>query len=343
MTARRRTVPISSDLADVDNQPCRDATLDDLDPELIDSYRSEVRQRRLDLEPAGLSTPALLTRIGAVVQINETLVPTLTGVLFFGRAPQHFYPSLTITFLHLAGTTTGPADLDGPLYLDNREFRGPIPAVIEAARAAVLQRIGRRAIVTGFRRQEVPDYPEVAVREAIINAIAHRDYRRSGSFIQIRLFADRLEVQSPGGLAAGLTVENLVYEQHTRNPRIMRLLEDLGYVERRGVGIDTMIAAMDLAGLPPPEFEDRRTSFWVILRGPTATRSIAEYIRMGLNERQIRAIDVLHERGRMTNRDYQELFQVSERTALYDLSGLVEKGIALPVSSGRGRYYILRD
>jgi ATP-dependent DNA helicase RecG len=302
-----------------------------------------VRQRRLDLELAGLPTPALLTRIGAAVHMDQALVPTLTGVLFFAPDPQRFYPSLTITFLHFAGTTTAPADPDTPFYLDNREFRGPIPAMIEATRAAVFQRIGRRAIVTGFRRQEVPDYPDVATREAIINAVAHRDYSRLGSFIQVRLFTDRIEVQSPGGLAAGLTVENLVYEQHTRNPHIMRLLEDLGYVERRGVGIDTMIAAMASAGLPPPEFEDRRTSFWVILRGPTGARTTAEYVRMGLNERQIQAIGVLHERGRLTNRDYQELFHVSERTALYDLSDLVERGIALPVSSGRGRYYILRD
>jgi ATP-dependent DNA helicase RecG len=343
MTSRKKPGATSSDIADVDNQPCIGATLDDLNSELIDGYRSEVRQRRLDLELTELPTSEWLTRIGAAAIVNQTLVPTLTGVLFFAYDPQRFYPSLTITFLHLAGTTTAPVNLDAPVYLDNREFRGSIPAMIEAARAAVFQRVGRRAIVTGFRRHEIPDYPEVAVREAIINAVAHRDYRRSGSFIQIRLFTDRLEIQSPGGLAAGLTVENLVYEQHTRNPRIMRLLEDLGYVERRGIGIDTIIASMSTAGLQPPEFEDRRVSFWVTLHGPNAIHTAEEYIRMGLNERQIQAIRVLHECSRITNREYQDLFDISERTALYDLSGLVEKGIALPVSAGRGRYYILRD
>jgi len=189
----------------------------------------------------------------------------------------------------------------------------------------------------------VPEYPEIAVREAIINAVAHRDYSRVGSFIQVRLFADRIEVQSPGGLAGGLTVDDLVHEQYTRNPHIMRLLEDLGYVERRGVGIDEMIAAMERAGLPRPVFEDRRTSFWVTLYGPHAADITVDYVRLGLNDRQVQAIAYVRERGRITNREYQALFGVSERTALYDLSDLVDKGVLLPVSSGRGRHYILRS
>lgn len=334
---RTRTTDQYADL-----QPAPGATLDDLDRTLIEAYRSEALKRRPDPDLAGLDTPALLERLGAARQLRRRLVPTLTGALFFARDPQRFYPSLTITFLHFAGTATTHPDPDAPLYLDNREFRGPIPAMIEAARAAVFQRVGRRAVVSGFRRQDVPDYPEIAVREAIINAVAHRDYSRTGSFIQIRLFDDRIEVQSPGGLAGGLTVDDLVHEQYTRNPHVMRLLEGLGYVERRGVGIDEMIAAMEQAGLPRPLFEDRRTSFWVTLYGPRASQIGVDYVRLGLNDRQIQAIAYLRERGRITNREYQILFDVSERTALYDLSDLVDKGVLLPVRGGRGRHYILR-
>lgn len=319
------------------------ASLDDLDISTVDAYRAEVAARRPDSGLDRAEIPQLLRRIGAAVEHDGSLVPTLTGVLFFGRDPQRFYPSLTLTFLQLAGTEVAQQTPGDPLYLDNREFRGPIPEIIEEAWRVLYSKMARRAVIEGIRRVDEPQYPAVAVREALINAIAHRDYGRVGSFVQVRLFADRLEVQSPGGLAGGLTVDNLVYEQYTRNPHIMRLLEDYGYVERRGVGIDQMVYAMRQANLPEPEFEDRGTSFWVTLRGDPAQAHRAVLVKLGLNDRQIDAIDVMRERGRLTNREYQEFYGVSERTALYDLTGLVEAGIALAVSSGRGRHYILRD
>ncbi len=326
-----------------DLRPCLTATLDDLDGEAINAYRSEVAARRPDSDLDRAETPMLLQQVGAAVEHQGKLVPTLTGVLFFARDPQRFYPSLIVTFLHLASTEIGGQKEGDPLYLDNREFRGRIPEIIEAAWGVLYSKMARRAVIEGVRRMEEPQYPPVAVREALVNAIGHRDYSRTGSFVQVRLFPDRLEVQSPGGLAGGLTVDNLVYEQYTRNPHIMRLLEDYGYVERRGVGIDQMVYAMRQANLPEPEFEDRKTSFWVTLRGDPAQAKRAILVKLGLNDRQIAAIDVMRERGRLTNREYQELYGVSERTALYDLKGLVDAGIALAVSSGRGRHYILRD
>lgn len=326
-----------------DTQPCPKATLDDLDSDAIDDYRTQVAERRPDSKLDRAETPQLLERIGAAVEQRGSLVPTLTGVLFFARDAQRFYPSLTLTFLHLAGTEVAQQASDEPLYLDNREFRGRIPDIIEEAWGVLYSKMARRGVVEGVRRAEEPQYPQVAVREALINAMAHRDYGRTGSFIQVRLFADRLEVQSPGGLAGGLTVDDLVYEQYTRNPHIMRILEDYGYVERRGVGIDQMVYAMREANLPEPEFDDRETSFWVTLRGDPTEARRADLVKLGLNDRQIDAIDVMRERGRLTNREYQKLYDVSERTALYDLKGLVDAGIALAVSSGRGRHYILRD
>ena len=173
-------------------------------------------------------------------------------MLFFGRDPQRFYPSFTITFLHFAGTSAAEVDPDGPLYLDNREFRGALPAMIDAARATIFDKLSKQARMNGFVRQDVADYPEFAYREAIVNAIGHRDYGLEGRFVQVRLFTDRLEVQSPGGLGGHLTVDNMVYEQYTRNPHIMRLLEHYGYVEQRGLGVDRMIHAMSGAGLPAP-------------------------------------------------------------------------------------------
>ena len=319
------------------------AVLEDLDPAQIEAYREEVDRRQPGSSLVRLPAEELLARIGAAVRIRGRLRPTLAGLLIFGLDPQQFYPAFTITFVHFAGTSTAQASPTDPLYLDNREFRGTLPAMIDGARAAILEKLSRGAVMDGFVRQDIHEYPEFAYREAIVNAVSHRDYTLEGSFIQLRLFADRLEVQSPGGLGGNLTVDNIVYEQYTRNPHIVRLLEELGYVEHRGLGVDKMIHAMTGAGLKAPSFEDRSSSFWVTLRRSVAVRPLPELTRLGLNERQVRALETLRTQGRLTNREYQQEFDVSERTALYDLQGLVDAGLALPVSSGRGRYYILRD
>jgi ATP-dependent DNA helicase RecG len=328
---------------DVDLAPCPGATIDDLDTAQVDAYREELERRRPGSPLLRLSLESLLLQVGAGVQVGKEVRPTLTGMLFFGRAPQQYYPSLSITLLHFPGTTTARAREEDPLYLDNREFRGALPAVIDAARATIYEKIGKQGRVEGFVRHDVPDYPEVAYREAIVNAVGHRDYGLEGSFVQVRLFADRVEIQSPGGLGGHLTVDNIAYEQYTRNPHIMALLEDFGYVERRGLGVDQMIRAMRDAGLEPPVFENRGSSFWVTLKGRPPEKPLPNLEGLGLNERQVRAVAELRARGRVTNRAYQEMFGVSERTALYDLQALVDAGLALPVSSGRGRYYILRD
>jgi ATP-dependent DNA helicase RecG len=325
-----------------DVRPVPGATLEDLDPALVEAYREELDRRRPGSPLLRQPVEELLVGVGAA-GAGAPPRPTLAGLLFFGRDPQRFYPSFTITFLQFAGTSTARSGPEEPLYLDNREFRGTLPAMIDAARAAVFEKLSKRAVVEGFVRQDVAEYPEFAYREAVVNAVGHRDYELEGSFVQVRLFADRLEIQSPGGLGGHLTVDNIAYEQYTRNPRIMRLLEDYGYVERRGLGVDQMIRTMANAGLEPPTFENRGSSFWVTLRGRPPAHPLPDLVGLGLNDRQARAVAHLQRHGRLTNREYQALFGVSERTALYDLQGLVEAGLALPVSSGRGRYYILRD
>lgn len=326
----------------LDATPVPDATLDALEPKAIARFREELRHLHPSDERLALTDEALLLRSGAIVERRGSMAPTLAGLLFFGRAPQQFFPAFTITFLHFAGTSIEPPRPGTPLYLDNREVGGRIPEMIDAARGVLHRAMSKIGVVEGFRRHERSEYPDIAIREALLNAVAHRDYGREGSFIQVRLFADRLEVQSPGGLTGGVTVDNILWEQYTRNPTITRFLEDLGYVERRGVGVDLMVQAMRTAGLPDPIFADHGTSFWVTLRSAAAPMPVDERLR-DLNERQERALAHLREHGRITNREYVTLFEVAERTALYDLQDLVERRLLIPVGSGRGRYYILRD
>ncbi|MEJ5199081.1 MAG: ATP-binding protein, partial [Anaerolineae bacterium] len=183
------------------------------------------------------------------------------------------------------------------------------------------------------------------VREALVNAVCHRDYRLTGRRVEIRQFDDRLEVTSPGGLPGYITLDNIVEEHFSRNPRLVNGLFEWGYIEQLGLGIDRMIEEMVQAGHPQPEFKATPYSFTVILRrnvAPVARRAIPEWAT-GMNERQIRAIQYLQETGRITNREYHELCpDVSAETLRLDLNDLVEKGLLMKIGDKKGTYYILK-
>jgi predicted HTH transcriptional regulator len=189
------------------------------------------------------------------------------------------------------------------------------------------------------------EYPE----EAVLNAVAHRDYSPyvRGSYIQVRLFADRLEVQSPGGLFGNVTEENLEEESSTRNSVLMRLMEDLHLVENRGSGIRAMLDAMRRANLEPPRFDDKRSSFWVTFRNhtlmsPEAVTWLNQFAALPLNDRQRLALVYLRCNDQITNSDYQRLNQVDALAAGRELRGLVQSGLVQQESARRWTYYTLR-
>jgi len=198
------------------------------------------------------------------------------------------------------------------------------------------------AVVVGLQREEQPEYPSFAVREALVNAIAHRDYRLSGRRVEIRMFEDRLEVISPGGLPGYITIDNIVDEHFSRNPRIVAGLFQWGYIEELGLGIDRMIEEMLQRGHPAPEFKATPYSFSVILRNVRERRPSPPWER-NMNERQMRALAHVREFGRITNRDYRAVCpNVSPESLRLDLADLVDKGLLLKVGDKRGTYYILK-
>jgi ATP-dependent DNA helicase RecG len=193
-------------------------------------------------------------------------------------------------------------------------------------------------------------FPQGAVREALVNAVAHRDYTIRGEGIRIALFGDRMECYSPGRLPGHVTVQNIIAERFSRNETLVQVLADYGLIERLGYGIDRMLRQMAAAALPPPEFRETAAGFLVTLRGQAgddrgdaAAVDTSEWRRMGLNERQIGALLHLAEQRRITNSDVQELApDVSPETIRRDLADLVERGLLLKIGEKRGAYYILK-
>jgi len=178
------------------------------------------------------------------------------------------------------------------------------------------------------------------LREAIINAVCHRDYTISSN-TEIRIYDDRLIVWSPGGLPFGITIEDL-YRPHPsvlRNKGIAGVFYDTGWIEQWGSGIDKMRNACVKAGLPEPRFEEYH-GFRVIFRKDIYTE---EYLRKaGLNERQIKAVMYVKEKGRITNKEYQEANGVSRQTAARELSYLAQSDIfSRHGKTGRDTFYTL--
>ena len=177
---------------------------------------------------------------------GDVLRPTLAGLMAMGKFPQKFFPRLNVTFAVFPGIDKSAPRDGGRRFLDSQTIVGPIPYMIEDVLAAVSRNMRTGAVIEGAFRNDVPDYPPVAVREAVANALMHRDYspESRGSQVRVNMFADRLEVLNPGGLYGDVTIDSLGVSgaSSARNQFLSNILEttpfpDGGYVvENRGTG-----------------------------------------------------------------------------------------------------------
>ncbi len=332
-----------------DEELVPDATLDDLNTEALDYYLSQIRKARPRADFLKGTNEDVLLRLCVVRRDRSILRPTLAGILMFGKYPQEFFPQLMITFVQFFGTTEGEKTPQGARFVDNRTFEGSIPEMVEQAETYVLAAMRKSTLIEGLFRRDIPEYPQEVVREAVCNAVAHRDYSSyvRGSYVQFRMFADRLEIQSPGGLFGNVTVENIEDEHSTRNARLMRMMEDMHLVENRGSGIKAMLHAMRDANLEPPRFDDRRSSFKVVfmnhtLINPEAVAWLNQFRGVHLHDRQRLALVYLRHHNAITNSEYRRLTHVDALVAGQELRGLVEAGLVEQRGAGRWTDYALR-
>lgn len=321
--------------ASFESQSPEGATLDDLDADKIARY-----WRTLEGMPAQSPEEALLLR-GCLTEQNGQLAPTYAGILLFGRKPERFCRQSEIVAVRYLGEEMSDEFL-------REDIRDPLPEQIRRAEAFVVSHMRRGVRIHGLVREEEAEYPVKAIREAIVNAVAHRDYSIRGDSIRILMFGNRIEFYSPGRLPGHVTVQNIVSERFSRNEAIVQVLSDLGFIERLGYGIDRMISLMTGQGLPVPDFEETANGFKVTLYGHAgsfvATQpETSKWRLMNLTPRQEKALEYLAEQGRITNRDLQELApDVSPETIRRDLADLVDKGLLLKIGEKRATYYILK-
>lgn len=246
-----------------------EATVDDLDKTLLEGVvrRQKALHSRV-FASSGDEEVAVALRIAARDE-DGVLRPTLAGLLALGTYPQKYFPRLTVTFAAYPGSDKASSSV-GVRFLDSEKMVGPIPAIIADTVAAVRRNTRLGGIMNGVSRVDAPDYPPVAVREAVCNALMHRDYSQlaRGTQVQVNLYDDRLEILSPGGLygtVTAATVETAGYSS-TRNQHLADILESTPYeggfvAENRGTGFRLMRRELEANRMDAPVIRDSVAMF----------------------------------------------------------------------------------
>jgi ATP-dependent DNA helicase RecG len=331
--------------ASFETEVVRGGSQGDLDWDKVKAYATRLK---------GLSEHSaeqILVKRGCLIEHEGTLKPTHAGILLFGRDPQRFLRGADITAVRFAGDTMSDT-------FSRQDISGTLPDQLKRAETFLVDHL-RKNMQLGqtMARAEYFEYPMEAARELVVNAVAHRDYRINGDGIRLFLFSNRMEVTSPGGLPGPVTIANIKDERFSRNPAIVQVLSDMGYIERLGYGVDRVIDLMRMQQLQEPEFEETGGGFKVILRNavtdiPKIIPASAKpallfngiYNGIEINPRQEAALTFLHENqsSRITNSDLQALCpDVHPETIRRDLADLVTKQILQKMGQKRGSYYVL--
>jgi ATP-dependent DNA helicase RecG len=307
-----------------------DAVLSDISETKVRSYL-DVRHQSNYLNSHSINdfliSSKLATGVG-VLRIKNA------GILCFAERPEIFIPQSEVNLVRFDGSE--PISI-----LDHQLIRGDVASLIEGAASFVKKHIMKGVQVKlSARREEIYEYPLAVIREAIVNAVTHRDYFLKGA-VQISIFDDRIEFTSPGSLPNGLPRELLGTISVPRNPITYRILRDLGYVEGLATGIPKMKNDMRKKGLSDPEFVIAESVFRVVLYNKPGKRKPIESIS-DLNERQRKCLDYLKKNKSIKSKTYAELNRISLPMAIIDLNELVQFNYVSKVGKYRGAYYVLK-
>lgn len=328
-------------LLDYSAQLVEDASWSDLDPLEIERLRQTVERRRGDAALLALDDRQLVQALRLVETRGGALVPNVAGLLLLGReaALRRAVPTHEVAFQVL--------DARGDV-LTNDWLSGPLLRALEAIEERFEARNQEQEVQVGFFRLPVPDYAPEAFREAVNNAVLHRDYTRRGA-VHVQWQPDHVFITNPGGFLEGITLDNLlVHEPKPRNPRLAEALRRIGLVETTGRGIDKIYLGQLWYGRPLPDYSPSdRDGVRLILRGGPASLAFAAFVYqedragrpLGLDE--LLVLNHLQHERRGDAATVEQLTQRGESYARSVLERLVERGLIQARGERRGRVYHL--
>ncbi|NDA62834.1 MAG: transcriptional regulator [Chitinophagia bacterium] len=305
------------------------ANFDDIDEKAVNTFLKASENAGRLPEDNGLSIPELFEKL----RLTENGQLKRSAIVLFGKDPGKFYPN---TFVKIGRFGNDDADLK---FQETEE--GNLIVLLQG----VLNQLNHKFLIKtiefeGMHRIEKGEYPVAAIREMLLNALVHRNYM--GAPIQIRVYDDKISIWNEGTLPDGLTLDALKrsHSSRPRNPIIADVCFKGGYIDAWGRGTIKIIETCKQADLPEPEMIELDGGFSITLFKDNI--SPEKLSKLGLNDRQVKAVLILKEKGKITNKEYQEINETTERTASRDLSDLAEKGIIKSSGlKGAGAFYTL--
>jgi ATP-dependent DNA helicase RecG len=326
----------------------KDATSDDFSDDVIAAYRRQLLDENPGTELRDASGPALVQAVGGLRHEEGRLCPTVAGVLLFGTrlALRRLFPQLRVDYIRVPGTRWVP-DVDH--RYDAIEIRDPLLLAFRRAYQAVLDDLPRSFVLDpgSPERRDRAAVPEKVVREALVNAMTHRDYR-TPTATQVIRFSDRIEIRNPGRALIG---EEQFGQpgSYSRNPRIADVFREMRLAENKGTGIEAMRRAMKAADLTPPVFvSNARTDTFVTTLWLHSLLDENEVAWLGsyghdFSTAQRQALVVARRTGTITNAGLRELTELDPLGARRELQGLRDLGILDMLGERGGAYYVLRN
>lgn len=306
------------------------ATFADIDEESFRLYLQMAKEKGRMPEMEGLSTEQIFEKL----RLSENGQLKRAAIIMFGKDPVRFYPG---AFVKIGRFGKGDTDL---------RFQEVEEGNLIVLLRNVIEQLNHKFLIRpvtfeGLYRIENNEYPIPAIREMLLNALIHRTYM--GVFTQIRVYDDKISIWNDGELPQGVTLEKL-RQHHSSRPRNL-IIADVcfkgGLIDAWGSGTVRIIETCKTAGLPEPVLEERDGGFAVTLFKNSLTEE--QLVKLGLNERQVKAVQYVKEKGKITNKEYQEINKISNRTATYELKELFEQfGILKMSGAGAATFYELQ-
>jgi ATP-dependent DNA helicase RecG len=252
--------------------------------------------------------------MGILVEHMGKWHPSYGGIILFGLDRDALFPGAVIRCARFQGT-------EKVNFLDQKTINTHLPLALDEAIAFIDKHISIRSVIGKTRRIDIPQYPEVAMREAIINALVHTDYAMGGTTVTIAIFDDRIEITNPGGLPFGMTIDQaLTGSSRVRNYVIARVFNALQLIEQWGTGIKRINEACKENNLQPPLFQELGNQFRVTLYAGRAQKKV-------VRPWQEKIIEYLKANGQASSKEAAKLWKINARTARERLKQLVEAGI----------------
>lgn len=312
-----------------DELPIPGASLDDIDDNLLEKFKNLAKDRIPSIAEES-NKKAILEKLNLIKDGSLTNA----AILLFGKNVQKFFLQARIKIAKF----NSPTDYE---YEDIVEGN-LIEQVFETIDTLKKKYLKSNVSYNGITRQDSLEYPEKALREAVINAIVHRDYS-STSNIQIRVFDDKLSITNEGELPVEVPISKLSSD-HISKPRnilIANVFYKAGLIENWGRGTLLIIRECKDAGLPEPDFKESERVLTITFK--KSKLGDEELSGMDLNVRQIKAIEYIKEHGKITNKEYRELNDVADETMRRDMKELLNEGIIIKHGKGRSIYYSLKE